>query len=177
MSDMSIDRVTYLLNANREAGRKLRERQEHDKAKAEEARRGPIKLAALECKPTRPSAIAVIDDDPEILEALDIVLSSCGYRPELFASAEEFLNVAATSNAACLVTDIQLGGISGVELGRQLSAKGFTFPITLITGSPDELHRQQAIDLDCVAFLPKPFPSDRLIEAITSAIGSQHLGQ
>jgi FixJ family two-component response regulator len=166
MSDMSIDRITLLLNANREAGRKLQEQlrrrgQEHDKAKIDE------------CKPTRPSVIAVIDDDPEILEALDLMLLSCGYRPELFASAEEFLNVAATSDAACLVVDIQLGGISGVELGRQLFAKGFTFPIIFITGSRDELHRRQAIDLGCVAFLLKPFPSDRLIEAITSAIGSQ----
>jgi len=165
MSDMSIDRITFLLRANREAGRKLQEQlrrrgQEHDKVKA------------AECKPTRPSVIAVIDDDPELLEALDLMLSSCGYRPELFASAEEFLNVAATSGAACLVVDIQLGDISGVELGRQLLAKGFTFPIIFITGSRDELHRRQAIDLGCVAFLLKPFPSDRLIEAITSAIGS-----
>jgi CheY-like chemotaxis protein len=117
MSDMSIDRITFLLNANREAGRKLQEElrrrgQGHDKAKADE------------CKPTRPSVIAVIDDNPEILEALDLMLSSCGYRPELFASAEEFLNVAATSDAACLVVDIQLGDISGVELGRELFAKG-----------------------------------------------------
>ena len=173
MTDRSIDRITFLLNANREAGRELREQQGHDKANTEEALREPVKLAVHECKQTRPCVIAVIDDDPELLEALDIMLSSCGYRPELFASAEEFLNVAATSNAACVVVDIQLGGISGVELGRQLSAKGFTFPIIFITGSRDELHRQQAIDLGCVAFLLKPFPSDRLIEAITSAIGSQ----
>jgi FixJ family two-component response regulator len=175
MSDMLIDRITFLLNANREAGRKLREQQERDKAKtdAEEARRGPIKPAAHECKQTRPSVVAVIDDDPEILEALGMTLSSCGYRPELFASAEEFLNLAATSNAACLVVDIQLGDISGIELGRLLSVKGLTFPIIFITGSRDERHRQQAIDLGCVAFLLKPFPSDRLIEAITSAIGSQ----
>jgi FixJ family two-component response regulator len=173
MSEVLMDRIAFLLIANREAGRKLREQQECDKAKAEEARRESIKLAAHECKQTRPSVIAVIDDDPEILEALDIMLSSLGYRPELFASAEEFLNVAATSNAACLVVDIQLGDISGVEVGRQLSAKGFTFPIIFITGSRDERHQQQAIALGCVAFLLKPFPSDRLIEAITSAIGSQ----
>jgi len=117
-----------------------------------------------------PPVIAIIDDDPDILDALELTLSSCGYRPALFASAEEFLGAAATSQAACLVVDIQLGGISGVELGRKLSANGFTFPIIFMTGSRDEQHRRQAMDFGCVAFLLKPFPADRLIEAITSAI-------
>ena len=114
--------------------------------------------------------IAIIDDDPDLLEALDLMLSAHRYRPALFASAEEFLGVAATSEAACLVVDIQLGGISGVELGRQLFASGFTFPIIFMTGSRDELHRRQAMDFGCVAFLLKPFPEDRLIEAITSVL-------
>jgi len=115
--------------------------------------------------------IAIIDDDPDILEALDLMLSSHGYRSESFASAEDFLDTAATSEATCLVVDIQLGGMSGVELGHQLSASGFTFPIIFMTGSRDELHRRQAMDCGCVAFLLKPFPADRLIEAVTSAIG------
>src|SRR5262249_38657253 len=101
------------------------------------------------------------------------LLSSRGYRPASFASAEEFLGAAATSEAACLVVDIQLGGISGVELGRQLSTRGFTFPIIFMTGSRDEMHRRQAIDFGCVAFLLKPFPADQLIDAITSAIDSK----
>jgi CheY-like chemotaxis protein len=115
--------------------------------------------------------IAIIDDDPDILQALDIVLSSCEYRAVLFASAEEFLGAAATSEAACLVVDIQLGGISGVELGRQLSASGFTFPIIFMTGSRDEVHRQRAIEVGCAAFLLKPFSAERLIDVVTSAIG------
>jgi len=116
--------------------------------------------------------VAVIDDDPDILEALELILSSHGYRSALFESAEEFLGVAATSDAACLLVDIQLGGASGVELGRQLSAKGITFPTIFMTGSRDELLRRQAMDFGCVAFLLKPFPADRLIEAITRAIDS-----
>jgi CheY-like chemotaxis protein len=118
----------------------------------------------------RPPVIAIIDDDPDILEALDLGLSSRGYRPALFASAEEFLSAATTSEAACLVVDVQLGGISGVELARQLSASGCTFPIIFMTGSRDERYRRQAMDIGCVAFLLKPFPEDRLIEAITSAV-------
>jgi len=120
-----------------------------------------------------PPVIAIIDDDPDVLEGLDLTLSSCGYRPALFASAEEFLSAAPTSHAACLVVDIQLGGISGVELGRQLSAKGFTFPMIFMTGSRDELHRRQATELGCAAFLLKPFSADRLIEAVAKAIDSK----
>ena len=117
--------------------------------------------------------IAIIDDDPNILDGLDLILSSYDYRPELFASAEDFLHAAATSEAACLVVDIQLGGMSGVELGRQLSDSGFTVPIIFMTGSRDDVHRQQAIDVGCDAFLLKPFSGDRLIEAVGKAIGSK----
>jgi FixJ family two-component response regulator len=69
--------------------------------------------------------------------------------------------------------DIQLGEISGVELGRQLSAKGFTFPMIFMTGSRDELHRRQAMELGYAAFLLKRFSADRLIEAVAKAIGSK----
>jgi FixJ family two-component response regulator len=117
--------------------------------------------------------IAIIDDDPDVLGGLNLLLSSCGYRPALFSSAEESLGAAATSDAACLVVDIQLGGISGVELGRQLSAKGFTFPTIFMTGSRDELHRRQAMELGCAAFLLKPFSAERLIETVKKAIGSK----
>jgi len=116
------------------------------------------------------NVIAVVDDDLGILDAIELILSSYGYHTELFASAEEFLSAAATSQAACLVVDIQLGDISGVEMVRRLSATGFTFPIIFITGSQDELHRRQAMDVGCVAFLLKPFPADGLIEAIRRAI-------
>jgi len=117
--------------------------------------------------------IAIIDDDPNILNGLDLLLSSYDYRPELFASAEDFLHAAATSEAACLVVDIQLGGMSGVELGRQLSESGFTVPIIFMTGSRDDVHRRQAMEVGCDAFLLKPFSSDRLIEAVGKAIGSK----
>jgi CheY-like chemotaxis protein len=143
-----------------------------DMTAAAESLCSKAKYLSLECTNSLP-VIAVIDDDPDILEALELILSSSGYRPALFASAEEFFKAAATSDAACLVVDIQLGGISGVELGRQLSASGFTFPIIFVTGSRDELHRRQAMDCGCVAFLLKPFSADRLIEAVTRAIDSE----
>ena len=106
-------------------------------------------------------------------EALESMLSTFGYRTELYASAEEFLRAAPTTEAACLVVDIQLGDISGIELGRQLSVTGFEFPIIFVTGSVEETHRQQAMDLGCVAYLQKPFPAKQLFEVIVRAIDAR----
>jgi FixJ family two-component response regulator len=115
--------------------------------------------------------IAVVDDDPDVRQAMKIVLSAFGYPAELFASAEEFIDAAMTTEAACLLVDIQLGGISGVELGRHLSTIGFDFPIIFMTGSPDEMIQRQALDLGCVAYLRKPFRTEQLVAAVRKAIG------
>jgi FixJ family two-component response regulator len=116
------------------------------------------------------NVIAVVDDDQDMRLALGDLLSLSGYRTELYASAEEFITTAKTTEASCL----QLGEVSGVELGRQLSRAGFTFPIVFMTGSQDERFRRQAMDLGCIAYLHKPFPKACLIEAIKMAIGSDH---
>ncbi len=99
------------------------------------------------------------------------LLSAFGYITYTFNSAEAFLNVAATSKAKCLVVDVQLGDISGVELGRQLAEAKFTFPIIFMTALDDEVISRQAEQLGCVAYLRKPFGTDVLIEAIVKAIG------
>ena len=117
--------------------------------------------------------IAVIDDDLGILASVELVLSSCGYHTELFTSAEEFISAAPTLEAACLVVDIQLGEISGVELIRSLCPQGCAVPVILITGSQDELHRRRAMELGCAAFLLKPFSAERIIETVRKAIGSK----
>jgi FixJ family two-component response regulator len=115
------------------------------------------------------NVVAIIDDDPGMREALESMLCTFGYRTELYASAEEFLRAAITTEAACLVVDIQLGDISGIELGRQLSATGFEFPIIFMTGSVEEMHRRQATDYGCAAYLQKPFPAKQLVEALSKA--------
>jgi len=116
------------------------------------------------------NVVAIIDDDPGMRQALESMLRAFDYRTELYASAEEFIRAAITTEAACLVVDIQLGDISGVDLGRHLAATVFAFPIIFMTGSQEESHRRQAIDLGCVAYLSKPFPAKQLIEAIAKAI-------
>jgi FixJ family two-component response regulator len=115
--------------------------------------------------------VAVIDDDPSIRASLAKLLSSRGYGTEMFDSAEAFLNAAATSKASCLVIDIHLGDISGLELARQLAADGFKYPVIFMTGLTNEIFRDQAAAADAIAFLTKPFPARFLIEAIEKAIG------
>lgn len=99
------------------------------------------------------------------------LLSAFGYIIYTFNSAEAFLSVAATSKAKCLVIDIQLGDISGVELARQLADSDFKFPIIFMTALDDEAILSQAEQLGCVAYLRKPFGADLLIEAVVRAIG------
>jgi FixJ family two-component response regulator len=115
--------------------------------------------------------VGIIDDDPAMRGALSALLTAVGYRTEVYASGEEFIEVASKSEAGCLVIDIQLGDLSGVELGRHLLAMGLTFPVIFMSGSVDGVARQQAMELRCIAFLQKPFPPNQLVEAIIEAIG------
>jgi FixJ family two-component response regulator len=114
--------------------------------------------------------IAVVEDDAGVRDALERLLTSWGYGVELYASAEEFIGAAISSAAAGLLVDIQLGDISGVELGRHLLSNGLTFPIIFMTGSQDEIVRRQALDFGCIAYLSKPLQTRQLKEAIDLAI-------
>ena len=99
------------------------------------------------------------------------LLSAFGYGTETFDSAEAFLIAAATSQASCLVTDIQLGDISGIELAHQLKADGYKYPTIFITALDDEWIRSKVAAAGGIALLTKPFPSNALIEAIVKAMG------
>jgi FixJ family two-component response regulator len=120
----------------------------------------------------RRNVIAIVDDDPGMLDALDLLLSSLGYQTEMFASAEEFCSASTASNPACLLIDIHLDGMSGLECARKRSLMGRAVPTVFMTGSHDEALQRQALELGCVAFLHKPFPDDQLIESITRATGA-----
>src|SRR5262249_35463402 len=106
-----------------------------------------------------------------IRKALHGLLSRFGYTVYTYESAEAFLAVAPTSSASCLVVDIQLGDISGIELGRELATARLRFPIVFMTSLDDDNIQQQAVRLGCVAYLRKPFSADALIEAIVKAMG------
>jgi len=120
--------------------------------------------------------IAIVDDDPDLRDALDLLLSAQGYRTELFSSAEQFMSAAMTTRSACVVVDIQLGDLSGVEMARHLCAMGYDFPLIFMSGSHDAVLHKQALDLGCIAFLHKPFPMEQLFESIAKATnrGTRH---
>jgi FixJ family two-component response regulator len=114
--------------------------------------------------------VAVIDDDGGMREAAERILGAYGYGTETFHSAEAFLGTVATSKAVCLVVDIQLGNISGLELARQLTADGYKFPIVFMTGNNNETIRSGAAAAGGIAFLEKPFPAKMLVDAVRMAI-------
>ena len=115
--------------------------------------------------------VTVIDDDPAMLKAIKRLLSAKGYDVEAFCSAETFLADKHVSRTACLVLDIDLPGMSGIDLGRRLSIAGSRLPIIFITGLDDEAKRNEAAEVGCVAFLRKPFLAEHLISAINKATG------
>ena len=119
----------------------------------------------------RRKIVAVVEDDPDLRDAIDSLLSAYGYGTELFETAEEFLTTATTTKADCLVIDVKLADLSGVELARQLFATGYRVPMIFTTNSRDDILRNQAMGLGCVALLDKTFLAYRLIAEIEKAIG------
>lgn len=114
--------------------------------------------------------VAIIDDDACVRAAVAELVASVGCTSKLYASAEAFLACAAESGAACLILDIQLGSMTGIELARHLFALGFTFPIIFVSGSEDPVHLREATELGCVAFLRKPFRAQELRGSIAQAL-------
>jgi len=113
--------------------------------------------------------VAIIDDEPSILRSLSRLLTIHQYKTEVFSSGEAFLERTKASDVACIVLDIQLGGMSGIELRRRLSAKGSTVPIIFITALDSATVRKEAIEVGCAAFLPKPVSGRELVDAIKRA--------
>jgi FixJ family two-component response regulator len=114
--------------------------------------------------------VAVVDDDPEMRASLATLLDALGYRAETYDSAETFLTCASTCSASCLVVDINLGDITGVELVHQLLADGLKWPIIFMSGHDDPAIKNQASAFDPIAFLLKPFRANDLIDAIKKAV-------
>src|SRR4051812_8144506 len=115
--------------------------------------------------------VTVIDDDRSVLKATERLLCARGFEVETFASAEAFLARTATRPTTCLVLDIHLGGMSGIELRRRLKVSNPNLPVIFITGMDSEATRKDAMEAGCVAYLQKPFLSHALIEAIERARG------
>jgi FixJ family two-component response regulator len=114
--------------------------------------------------------ISIVDDDRSVREAAKALIRSLGYTTATFASAEEFLESGRLHDTKCLITDVQMPGMSGVDLQCHLAANGYCTPVILITAYPEENVRARALDAGAFGFLSKPFSEDNLIACLDRAL-------
>jgi FixJ family two-component response regulator len=114
--------------------------------------------------------VAVIDDDPGMRRGIERLLNVHGFAARSYASAEEFMAARDLGAATCMVLDIGLEGISGIELRRRMLASGCAIPTVFITGRDDPATLREADELGCIACLMKPFPASQFIQAINEAL-------
>jgi FixJ family two-component response regulator len=114
--------------------------------------------------------VAAVDDDFRVRESLESLIESAGYEPMVFSSAEEFLQSGTLTAATCVITDVRMPGMDGIELQRRIRLEHPTLPVVFITAHKisDEI-RQQALDEGAVDFLYKPFDAADLLELIQAA--------
>jgi FixJ family two-component response regulator len=116
------------------------------------------------------SVVFVVDDDISVRESLESLITTAGWQPETFASAQEFLSRPRATVPCCLVLDVTLPGLNGLELQQQLAERTEVMPIIFITGHGDVPMSVQAMKAGAAEFLTKPFNDDVLLDAISSAI-------
>lgn len=119
-----------------------------------------------------PLTVAVVDDDEAVRDALSNLLASLDLGVATFASAEDFLASPACRAAACLITDVQMPGMSGLDLQRHLAARN-RIPVILITAFPRDHLRQQAEAEGAIGFLAKPFEGRLMIDCIERALAGK----
>ena len=119
---------------------------------------------------SRVPLIAIVDDDDALRNSLDNLLRSVGFRVHGFASAEAFLRSDQARETACLILDVRMPGMNGLELQRRMVAANWQIPIILITSHTDDEARARALAAGAVAFLYKPCREDDLLHAIDVAL-------
>ena len=115
--------------------------------------------------------IAIVDDDVMICEATKDLVEAFGFNARTFTSAGEFLNSDCVSSTACLISDVQMPGMNGLQLHRKLITSGRHIPVIFITAFPDERVRKRAVGAGAVCYLSKPFDGENLLSCIRSALG------
>jgi FixJ family two-component response regulator len=114
--------------------------------------------------------ISIVDDNESVREAMTGLMRSVGFSAQAFQSAEGFLRSSRLDRTACLVTDMQMPGMTGLELHRRLVASGKPIPTILITAYPDESVRARAQEAGVICYLTKPFNEDDLLSCIRQAL-------
>ena len=114
--------------------------------------------------------ISIVDDDDSVRTALKSLIDSVGFRAEVFCSGEEFLKSPYLSRTDCLIADVRMPGMSGLELQERLHAAGSHVPIVFISAHDDNDARARGLRGGAIAFLQKPFSEDSLLGAITAGL-------
>ncbi len=114
--------------------------------------------------------VAIIDDDASVRVTTDSLVRSLGYTVYTFPSAEEFLQSGRIDDLSCVIADVQMPGMSGVELQAHLLAQGYRVPFIFFTAFPDERIRAQALKAGAICYLTKPFDGDSLIQGLQAAL-------
>jgi FixJ family two-component response regulator len=114
--------------------------------------------------------ISIIDDDRSVREAIQGLIRSLGYATVAFGSAEDYLDSGRIGDTACIITDLQMPGLSGIDLQRRLIADGHRTPMIFVTAFPSDRLRKQALDAGAFGFLSKPFDEGSLITCIDKAL-------
>jgi FixJ family two-component response regulator len=122
------------------------------------------------------TVVVVVDDDLSVRESLPELLRQCGFATTAFASADEFLGANVMDQTACLILDLAMPGLSGIELARELARQRQAIPIVFITGDGDESDRARLLQEGAVECLFKPFSETELLDAVRVALGPKSDG-
>jgi FixJ family two-component response regulator len=114
--------------------------------------------------------VVAVDDDFRVRESIQSLVESAGYAPQLFSSAEEFLNSGTLAIAACVVTDVRMPGMDGIELQRRIRLERPTLPVIFISAFDHSESRTTALNEGAINFLYKPFDAADLLENIRAAL-------
>ena len=114
--------------------------------------------------------ISIVDDDESVRRTTTLLIESFGFRAAAFESAETFLNSGHLRDTSCLIVDVQMPGMNGLQLQSHLAAAGCGIPIIFITAYESKDSRQQAMQAGAAAFLGKPFSDEQLLQIIRSAL-------
>jgi FixJ family two-component response regulator len=114
--------------------------------------------------------VAIVDDDQSVRESLPDLIKMTGFSSKAFSSAEQFLASDCVAQTRCLILDVAMAGMSGPDLQRELTRRGYRIPIVFITAQNDERLRAHLLEQGAVACLFKPFSDTAMLEALTAAV-------
>ena len=120
--------------------------------------------------------ISIVDDEESMREAITGLMKSLGYRVEAFSSALDFLASSHLGETSCLIADVHMPRMTGLELHQRLSASGKPIPTVLITAYPDDSVRERALSAGVIGYLSKPFEEEGLLACVHSALTNAHGG-